>query len=259
MSAKRRCNWKTDLILTETFYERAEDGSLVPAAIPDESINFKIEYWTDQDCRRYTVERWAGVYKGCKKLDDNTLAVFLPLSRHFLGRGTLCRELFLSIPNRNFEHSIRNICIPATTECFLWDGPTDGKEDMKNDVIVSMMLSEIPKGGTAGQILTKQSDEDFDTCWTDNSIVQFSPRSEFPEVGVPRTLYIDTSNERTYRWDKASAAYRCVGWGINDGDEMVLTAQEEGETPTPEIDMYILDGNASKETASAVVDGNTNE
>lgn len=89
--------------------------------------------------------------------------------------------------------------------------------------------------------------------------VHFGPRAEFPEVGVPRMLYIDTSNERTYRWDEASAAYRCVGWGINDGDEVVLTAQEEGETPTPEIDMYILDGNASEETASAVVDGNTNE
>lgn len=93
----------------------------------------------------------------------------------------------------------------------------------------------------------------------DNSQIHFGPRSEFPESGSPRTLYIDTTNERTYRWDEASAAYRCVGWGINDGDEVILTAQEEGETPTPEIDTYILDGNASEETASAVVDGNTNE
>ena len=256
---KRRCNWKTDLILTETFYERAEDGSLVPAAIPDESINFKIVYWTDQDSRRYTVERWAGVYKGCKKIDDNTLAVFLPLSRHFLGRGALCRELFLSIPDRNFEHSIRNICIPATTECLLWEGATDGKEGIKNDVIVAMMLNGIPKGGTAGQILTKRSDEDFDTAWTDNSLIRFCPRAELPETGEARVLYIDTASERIFRWDEASAAYRCVGWGINDGDEVILTAQEDGESPAPEIGIYILDGNADAETESAVIDGNANE
>lgn len=87
----------------------------------------------------------------------------------------------------------------------------------------------------------------------------FGPRSEFPDRGNTVRLYIDTSNERTYRWDEASAAYRCVGWGINDGDEVILTAQEEGETPTPEICIYILDGNADAETESAVIDGNTNE
>lgn len=87
----------------------------------------------------------------------------------------------------------------------------------------------------------------------------FGPRSEFPDRGNTVRLYIDTSNERTYRWDEASAAYRCVGWGINDGDEVVLTAQEEGETPTPEIDTYILDGNADAETETTTIDGNTNE
>lgn len=257
MSAKRRCNWKTDLILTETFYER-EDDRLVPTAIPDESVNFKIVYSTDQDCRRYTVERWNGVYKGCRKLDDNTLAVFLPLSRHFLGRGALCRELFLSIPDRDFEHQRRSICIPAATGCFLWEGPTDGKEDMKTDVIVSMMLSEIPKGGKAGQVLTKHSENDFDTYWADNSLIHFGPRDEFPEAGDLRTLYIDTSDERVYRWDKASAAYRCVGWGINDGDEVILTAQGD-ESPTPEVTGYILDGNADAGTEAATIDGSETE
>ena len=71
-------------------------------------------------------------------------------------------------------------------------------------------------------------------------------------------LYIDTTNERIYRWDEASATYRCVGWGVNDGDDVLLTAQEE-ESPAPEISTYILDGNADAETEDAIIDGNTNE
>lgn len=86
----------------------------------------------------------------------------------------------------------------------------------------------------------------------------FGSYDEFPKSGNPARLYIDTVNESIYRWDEASAAYRCVGWGINDGDEVILTAQEE-TGPDSEIDTYILDGNTSEEAASAVVDGNTDE
>ena len=140
MAEQRKCNWKTDLILIESFYELVEDGSSVPTAIPDDSIDFKIVYRCGPDKRHYTAERQNGIYLGCKKIDDNNLAVFLPLSRHSLGRGLLSRELFLSTPDDNFDHGVRNICIPASTGCILSEGPSDGDTPPEVTVIVERLL-----------------------------------------------------------------------------------------------------------------------
>lgn len=140
MAEQRKCNWKTDLILIESFYESIEDGSSVPTAIPDDSIDFKIVYRCGPDKRHYTAERQNGIYHGCKKIDDNNLAVFLPLSRHSLGRGLLSRELFLSTPDDNFDHGVRNICIPASTGCILSEGPSDGDTPPEVAVIVERLL-----------------------------------------------------------------------------------------------------------------------
>ena len=57
--------------------------------------------------------------------------------------------------------------------------------------------------------------------------IHFSPRELFPETGIAGMLYIDTANERAYRWDEAAAVYRCVGWGIDSSDEIILSAQDE--------------------------------
>ena len=153
MAEQRKCNWKTDLILIESFYELVEDGSSVPTAIPDDSIDFKIVYRCGPDKRHYTAERQNGIYLGCKKIDDNNLAVFLPLSRHSLGRGLLSRELFLSTPDDNFDHGVRNICIPASIGCILSEGPSNGDTPPEVTVIVERLLKG-DKGdpGEAGPI-----------------------------------------------------------------------------------------------------------
>lgn len=153
MAEQRKCNWKTDLILIESFYELVEDGSFVPTVIPDDSINFKIVYRCVPDKRYYTAERQNGIYRGCKKVDDNNLAVFLPLSRHSLGRGLLSRELFLSTPDNNFDHGVRNICIPAYTGVILSEGPSDGDASPVTTIIAERLLKGDkgdpgPKGDT---------------------------------------------------------------------------------------------------------------
>ena len=139
----KKCNWKTDLQLVETFYTFAENNTLIATPIPDDAIDFQIVYRAEHD-RRYAVSRTRGDYKGCKKIDDNTLAVFIPLSRYSLGRGPLLRELYMQVPNNDFEGKIRNICVPANTKHFLWDGPTD------NDVVVAteIITATILKGNT---------------------------------------------------------------------------------------------------------------
>ena len=70
----KKCNWKTDLQLTETFYTLAENNTLIATPIPDDAIDFQIVYRAEHDCR-YTVSRTRGVYMGCKKIDANTLAI----------------------------------------------------------------------------------------------------------------------------------------------------------------------------------------
>ena len=139
----KKCNWKTDLQLTETFYTLAENNTLIATPIPDDAIDFQIVYRAEHDCR-YTVSRTRGVYMGCKKIDANTHAVFIPLSRYSLGRGPLLRELYMQVPNNDFESKIRNICVPADTKHFLWDGPTDNQVVMATEIITATIL----KGNT---------------------------------------------------------------------------------------------------------------
>ena len=171
MTVKRRCNWKSDLVITETFYERTDEGSLVTAAIPPDEVDFRIIYWAERPERSYMVERTGGVYKSCSKIDENTLAVYLPLSAHSIGQGLLIRELNLIIPDNNFESKIRNIYIPKSTGCFLWGGPTDQGTDIRSEIITAAILGGIPSGGTKGQVLAKNSEEDGDVGWVDLAAV----------------------------------------------------------------------------------------
>ena len=171
MTVKRRCNWKSDLVITETFYERTDEGSLVTAAIPPDEVDFRIIYWAERPERSYMVERTGGVYKSCSKIDENTLAVYLPLSAHSIGQGLLIRELNLRIPDNNFESKIRNIYIPKSTGCFLWGGPTDQGTDIRSEIITAAILGGIPSGGTKGQVLAKNSEEDGDVGWVDLAAV----------------------------------------------------------------------------------------
>lgn len=206
MAEQRKCNWKTDLILIESFYELVEDGSSVPTAIPDDSIDFRIVYRCGPDKRHYTAERQNGIYLGCKKIDDNNLAVFLPLSRHSLGRGLLSRELFLSTPDDNFDHGVRNICIPASTGCILSEGPSDGDTPPEVTVIVERLLKG-DKGdpGEAGQITSA-------TASVDNTTGTPSVKIELGGTPEKRTIDLKFSglkgepgepDESFVRYDKA--------------------------------------------------------
>lgn len=42
-------------------------------------------------------------------------------------------------------------------------------------------------------------------------ILQFSSIYEFPNRGDTGKIYIDTSENATYRWDEAASKYYCVG------------------------------------------------
>ena len=87
----------------------------------------------------------------------------------------------------------------------------------------------IPSGGSAGQVLVKKSDKDYDLQWQDMDAaggtaesLHFGSYLQFPAVGNPEVLYIDTTADKSYRWDETGLCYKCLGVGIDDEDELIL-------------------------------------
>ena len=135
----KRCNYKTDLVLTETFYELSASNTFVKATIPDDAIDFEIVYRAEHGSK-FTASRESGVYKCCEKINEHTLAVYIPLSRCSLGQGPLLRELIMSVPNNKFEGQEQKICIPADTKHLLWGGATDNDITVESDVVIATIL-----------------------------------------------------------------------------------------------------------------------
>lgn len=132
---RTRHNWKSDLSQTEKFYERNSDGILVKTLIPDDAVDFQLIYATSKQGSIFVASRIKGRYSNCEKIDASTLAVYIPLSRHHLGIGDLCRELILTTINDKFQDNICNIVVPGYTGMYLWDGPTDKSAIVDSEII----------------------------------------------------------------------------------------------------------------------------
>ena len=78
-AAKIRLNNQTDFSFIEQFQESDDNGNPVPAPVPEDSIDFEIEFFADNGVR-FKVSRRNGIYDHCEKLDDNRLCVYVPLS-----------------------------------------------------------------------------------------------------------------------------------------------------------------------------------
>lgn len=225
-AAKIRLNNQTDFSFIEQFQESDENGNPVPAPVPEDSIDFEIEFFADNGVR-FKVSRRNGIYDHCEKLDDNRLCVYVPLSKCFLGSGWLCQKLWISLPDAFWNNTARNICIPSCPGIWLWNGPSD---DVKASAEIEAFIGTVYRGKDG---VTPHIGENGN-WWIGNQDtgcraepIHFGPRELFPETGIAGTLYIDTANERAYRWDEAAAVYRCVGWGIDSSDEIILSAQDE--------------------------------
>lgn len=45
---------------------------------------------------------------------------------------------------------------------------------------------------------------------------QYGTRYEFPNIGKPGILYVDVTDNKTYRWDDANLKYYCIGSDYTD-------------------------------------------
>lgn len=117
-------NYRSDIALVENFYRYDEvKNELVATEIPDIEIDFEFTYRAE-DNREFTAGRKAGAYFNCKPISNNSIEVYIPLSRCQLGTGILAHFLNLHTPNENFPEQIQNICVPASTGYMLHKGPS---------------------------------------------------------------------------------------------------------------------------------------
>lgn len=137
-----RLNNQTDFSFIEQFQEPDEGGNLVPAPIPEDDVDFDIEFFADNGVR-FTASRRNGIYDHCEKLDDNRLYIYLPLSKCFLGSGWLCQKLWIRTPKTFWNDSVRNVCLPSHPGIWLWNGPSD---DTKVTAEIEAIIGRVHRG-----------------------------------------------------------------------------------------------------------------
>ena len=170
-------------------------------------------------------------YMNCRPVDDTPDAMLIEFKDHRLPPGKLCFRLLRNVPNDLFESGEQKKVLPQLTGWELWAGRTDSETPAAATVVLERMLRGIgiPSGGSAGQVVVKKSDKDYDLQWQDMDAaggtaesLHFGSYLQFPAVGNPEVLYIDTTADKSYRWDETGLCYKCIGVGIDDEDELIL-------------------------------------
>lgn len=187
-----RHNYKTDLEYVETFYERRTDGTLVKAPLPQDGIDIVLCYRAEDD-RRFVATRTAGRYTNCRKVDESTIAVYIPLSSRRLGKGPLVRELTLRVPDGNFPEQIRSICLPAQTGVVLWNGPSDtASPTATGEAVVATIISGAYEAAKVGGFTGTESDFYYALGNIHRSQAYYVPDSQaIPAAGLLRLRPVD--------------------------------------------------------------------
>lgn len=119
MNQLKHINFKDDFILRETFLDK--NGNTVP--IPD-GIDFEIKYWVRRGFY-FVASRSNNIYTNCRPSGDDLLVIF---KNHNLGEGVLSRELHLKLDDCLMPDKVRNIFLPVSTGCVLWQFPSDASD-----------------------------------------------------------------------------------------------------------------------------------
>ncbi len=111
-------NYRSDITLIEIFYRYDEKkNEMVATEIPDIEIDFEFTYRAE-DHREFTAGRKAGTYFNCKPVSNNSIEVYIPLSRRQLGTGlvgggTLSSNVTLSLEEVATEGTYTKVHIDA--------------------------------------------------------------------------------------------------------------------------------------------------
>lgn len=141
----KRHHWKSDLLLSETFYNL--EGSIrKQVAVPAE---LRIDYFTDPCGARFTVERHGPECTNCFVSEDGmTLTAAVPLSRQSVGEGSLYHLITEYVQDGNFPEGKRAVATPGVTDVIL----TTGASDESTEVVSESVLQTIMYGYSAYQL-----------------------------------------------------------------------------------------------------------
>lgn len=134
---RRRQNYRGDFVLIEKFY-RDNNGTKEQIAVPN---HISIDYYTQSHKGKFTVERHGSICKNCSVSDDEmSLIVYLALSKHNIGTGSLYHCIIEYVEAPEFPDGIRANPTPGTTNIMLWAGASDdGIETISESVLQTMM------------------------------------------------------------------------------------------------------------------------
>lgn len=166
----KRHHYKSDCQIIERFYSY-DDGTAVQVPVPE---RIKIEYYIDKGKGSIVVERKGDYCHNCSVSDDGmTLIAAIPLAKHPIGRGRLLCDKVEYIDDPLFPGGHKVKVTPMLTSIELWSQASDNdKSSAYGELLLAKIIrgkdgEGIPAGGSAGQVLSKKSDADYDTEWVD--------------------------------------------------------------------------------------------
>lgn len=166
----KRHHYKSDCQIIERFYSY-DDGTAVQVPVPE---RIKIEYYIDKGKGSIVVERKGDYCHNCSVSDDGmTLIAAIPLAKHPIGCGRLLCDKVEYIDDPLFPGGYKVKVTPMLTSIELWSQASDNdKSSAYGELLLAKIIrgkdgEGIPAGGSAGQVLSKKSDADYDTEWVD--------------------------------------------------------------------------------------------
>ncbi len=76
------------------------------------------------------------------------------------------------------------------------------------------LIRQGARGLSAYDVAVKNGFTGTESEWLESlkiAVEQYGSYYDFPTVGEPHVLYVDTSDDATYRWDADNLKYYCVG------------------------------------------------
>ncbi len=94
------------------------------------------------------------------------------------------------------------------------------------------LIRQGARGLSAYDVAVKNGFTGTEQEWLESlkiAVEQYGSYYDFPTVGEPHVLYVDTSDEAAYRWDADNLKYYCVGRDFTNIQVI------DGGTPADEI------------------------
>ncbi|MBR2031345.1 MAG: hypothetical protein IKK89_07690 [Alistipes sp.] len=163
--ATRKQNSRGDFTVSHKFYK---DGAQV-----DVPAHLEVQYYTDEMCGKFIVERNGDKRKYCSISDDGKiLSSHLALSEKYIGNGQLRYILIEYVIDSAFPKGERACPVPGALDVLLWTGATDDDTSVLETSTLQSVVNNIQGIQAQIKLLTPQrveSEEVMEKMIADNT------------------------------------------------------------------------------------------